>query len=126
MAIDRQTAIRAASILLLLCLFYSIGLPLEAVAALGAISAAMLALRGPMQKFMEKELFRRFPLLEGLPGWAKTAITLLLFILALYCIKLAVYWLLALAGFDLQAMMLARMQASILSSCPSCDPGSSA
>jgi len=94
---------RLALIVALLYMLYDIGMPPQYVAFLGALSVAMIFLRGKIYQKIEGVIGAKFPKYHALPGWAKKAIIIIIFMAFYIAIKQVVYAALAMAGFDVQA-----------------------
>ncbi len=106
---DRKLALRAALAVVLLCVLYAAGLPLHYVLLMGVLMAALLALRGPIYKKIEAAIEKAAPSTATWPSWARKALVLAAFIVAYAILKQAIYWLIGLAGFDVQVEMVAAM-----------------
>lgn len=107
---DKAIAIRAAYAIILLLILYSIGLPLHYVLLMGVLMIVFLALRGPIYKKIEQFIEKIAPSTVKWPQWGRKALVIVAFIAVFVILKQIIYWLLGIAGFDLQGEMVAAMQ----------------
>ncbi|MFH1224257.1 MAG: hypothetical protein V1676_00455 [Candidatus Diapherotrites archaeon] len=97
---------RLAMIPLFLILFWQLGLPFEALVVLGAIMLVLVLMRGKMWRAADRAVERWLPFTKKWPDWGRKVVVVLVFIVALALLKQIVYFLLSLAGIDVQRIMI--------------------
>ena len=107
---DWSLITRILLVALMLYVFYAIGVPLPAVIVLGVLLIAFVLLRGHAYRQIDLFLTNRFPSMAGWAPWQKMLLVAIVFLLAYVLLKQAVFWLLKMAGMDVQQMMLDSVQ----------------
>ena len=105
---DRNKTILYAVLLLGL---YLLGVPLLVVALLGVLYVVGTAFKDRLWKKIDK-FFDSQKAIPKEPGWLRWAIVFAVVLLAYYAIKLIIYYILGLAGFDVEGEMLRAMNAT--------------
>ena len=104
--------VRIALVLLLALSFLQTGLAIEIVAILTIIMLLTLFFRDKAYAKIDKLMEDKLPFTRKLHPWARKALLIIIFIIALIIIKQVIYFLLALAGFDVQKAMMAALNAT--------------
>ncbi len=104
---------RYGSVLLLLYIFYDLGMYVTTLAALGVMMALFLALRGTIYGKVSSALDEHVPHTKKLPGWLKYAVTLIVFLLIFIVLKEIAYAVLYYAGLDVKGEMFEAMNRSL-------------
>lgn len=89
-----------------LILFWQLGMPFDALVVLGAIMLVLVLMRGKMWKAADNAVERCLPFTKKWPEWGRKAAVIVVFIIALSLLKQVLYFLLSLAGIDIQKMMM--------------------
>ncbi len=103
---DWKLALRILLAVVMLYVFYSLGVPLPAIAVLGIILVLFALMRGPAYNHIDAELTKRLPFVSGLSPWQRRLLVAMFFVLVYVLVKQAVYELLKAFGMDVQQMML--------------------
>lgn len=106
---DKRLVFRLAMVLLLLYAFYVAGLPLESIAILGVLFIILILLRGKIWKKSEQAMEKYLPFTKTWPGWAHKILLFVIFILCYMVIRYVMYFVLGLAGIDIQEIILQGM-----------------
>lgn len=100
---DKKFVFRIALLAAMLIILYQFGIPAHIIAILGATTAVFMAFRGRTRDYISGLMHLHIPGFKGLHPWAKAALLLVAFIFVYIVLKQAVYFLLYLLGFDIQA-----------------------
>ncbi|MFA6329657.1 MAG: hypothetical protein WCX64_03160 [Candidatus Micrarchaeia archaeon] len=93
---------------LLLLLLLTLGVPLEAVAFLGLLFAAIILLKDRLWKRIDRFLDSQ-KIVPKEPKWLRGIIVFAAFLVAYYVVKFVIFYILAAAGFDVQAELIKSM-----------------
>lgn len=96
---------------LLLLLLLTQGVPLPVVAFLGLLFAAIFLFKDRLWKKIDK-FFDSQKAIPKEPKWLRGLIVFAVFTIAYYAVKFVAFYLLGLAGFDLQAELTNSMNAT--------------
>jgi len=107
---DWSLIARILLVVLMLYMFYSLGVPLPAIMVLGALLLAFVLLRGHAYRQIDLFLTNKFPSMAGWAPWQKMLLVTIVFLLSYILLKQAVYELLKMIGMDVQQMMLDSVQ----------------
>lgn len=91
---------------LLLISFSMAGIPIEALLILGIIFIAFILLRGKLWKKIDRSIETHLPFTKTWPDLAQKALVVIIFLLIYMLLKSALFFLLALIGIDMQAIIL--------------------
>ncbi|MFA5246809.1 MAG: hypothetical protein WC408_02875 [Candidatus Micrarchaeia archaeon] len=100
--------IRIAFATIVLLFLYTQGVSLSLVVILGLMLAAILLFKDKLWKKID-EIFDSQKAIPKEPKWLRWAIVFAAFMLAYYFVKFAAFYLLGLAGFDVQAELIKSM-----------------
>jgi chromate transport protein ChrA len=100
--------IRIAFATIVLFFLYTQGVPLTVVVFLGLMFAAILLLKDRLWKKIDG-LFDSQKAIPKEPKWLRWIIVFAAFMLAYYAVKLVAFYILGLAGFDVQAELIKSM-----------------
>jgi len=93
-------------VLLLLCSFYQLGIPLLQLMALGVVFISIVLLKNPIREGSDKLVNEKLVFLNKTPGWLKKVIVFLIFLLIFMALKQAIFFGFKSMGVDLKEMMM--------------------
>ncbi len=88
--------------LILLYMLYNIGMSLELILILGAISLAIIFSKDKIKKTIDEIMHNHIPGFKGQHPWVKKIILFVMIIILLLIVKQILYIILAYAGYDVQ------------------------
>lgn len=113
METSRGLLFRVVVGLVLLLILWTAGVNRTVIALLAVVLAVAIAFREWAYPRFEKFLDKKLPGLSKAHPWVRAAIVLVLFVIVYLVLKYLVYGGLAMAGFDVQAMITEGINASI-------------
>lgn len=110
---DLRLIIRIASILLMLYLFYYIGLPPIYSIFLGALAIVILLVRGHAYERINTAIDRYLSFMSNWPSWSRKLVVFLIFLVFLIVLKQAAFLAMKFAGMDIQQAMIESINKSM-------------
>jgi len=103
---DFRVILRVLAITALLYTLYLNGTSFEVLAILGIFFIALIFLRGKIWKLAEHILEKHLPFTKKWPDWAEKVFLVLVFILLYIILKNVIFFILGLAGIDIEQILL--------------------
>lgn len=103
---DKKLVLRLLLVPFLLCSFYLLKLPVEILAVLGIFFVLVILFRGKIGVAAEKAIEKYLPFTKTWPSWAQKLLLILVFFLVYAALKQILFFILGLAGIDLQEIIM--------------------
>lgn len=99
--------------IVILILFYSIGLSIYFLMIVAVLFTLIILLKGKLYNKIKDFVDKKFPAISRLPSWLQKLIIILFFISIYILIKQIVFFILKIAGFDIQKIMMDSINQSL-------------
>ncbi|MFA5108408.1 MAG: hypothetical protein WC492_02665 [Candidatus Micrarchaeia archaeon] len=94
----------------MLYVLYSVGFPLHYVIVFGVLALIMIFMRGKIYARIDSVASAKFEWFGKLPAWGKKLMVVAIFVITYTIIKQVAFWLLGLAGINVQQEIMDSIQ----------------
>ena len=99
--------------LIILFLFYYLGFSIYSLLVLAILFTMIILLKGKLYNKIKETINKKFPKFAKLPSWLNKLIIIFIFILIYLILKQIIFYLLKLAGMDIEKTMMDSLNKSL-------------